>query len=148
MASCCAMGRNSVEATKASLIRAVRALRTSLLACGWCLRDLFPAVRAATFVPALAVEVAVFVVALSGELSAFVAALAGAFVFCRCLAVGLAGVLCVLAEAEAVGAASCLPADRAAAGSAIISREARTTMQPEASRATGVGEETAFISLL
>jgi hypothetical protein len=142
------MGRNSVEATKASLIRAVRALRTSRLACGWCLRGLLLAVRTVGFAPALAVGVADFVVALPVELVAFVAALAGAFVFCRCLAVGLAGVLCVLVEAEAVGVASCLPADRAAAGSAIISREARTTMQPEASRATGIGEETAFILLL
>jgi hypothetical protein len=78
------------------------------------------------------------------ELVAFVPALTGDFAFCFGLAVGL----CVFAEAAPAGAASCLPADRAAAGSAIISRKTRTTMQPEASRATGVGEETAFISLL
>jgi hypothetical protein len=38
------MGRNSVEATNASLIRAVRARRTALLALGFGLRALFPAV--------------------------------------------------------------------------------------------------------
>jgi hypothetical protein len=138
------MGRNSVDATKASLIRAVRALRTSLLACGWCLRGRLTAAWTADLVLALTVEVAGLAVALSVELVAFVPALTGDFAFCFGLAVGL----CVLAEAEVLGAASCLPADRAAAGSAIISRKTRTTMQPEASRATGVGEETAFISLL
>jgi hypothetical protein len=133
------MGRNSVEATKASLIRAVRALRTALLACGWCLRGLFPVVWAVGFVPALPVEV-----------EAFVAALTGVVVFCLGLAVGLGGALCVLAGAEPVGAAACAPADRAAVGNAIISRESRTAiaMQPEASRATEIGEEMALISLL
>jgi hypothetical protein len=52
-----------------------------------------------------------------------------------------------LAEAEPAGAVACAPADRAA-GSAIISNESRTTIQPEAGRATGIGEEMALISLL
>ena len=91
-----------------------------------------PAVWAVGFVPVLAVELAAF---------------AGVFVFCLGLAVGLGGALCVLAEAEPAGAVACAPADRAA-GSAIISNESRTTIQPEAGRATGIGEEMALISLL
>jgi hypothetical protein len=131
------MGRNSVEATKASLILAVRALRTVLLACGWCLRGLLPAVWTAGFVPVLPVEAA-----------AFVAALVGVFVFGRGLAVGLGFALCVVAEVEPVGAAAVPPADCAAIASAIISRKTRRTMQPEASRQTGVGEEMTLIFLL
>jgi hypothetical protein len=145
------MGRNSVEATKASLIRAVRARRAALLACGWCLRGLLAAdlpewlaVWTAGFAPVLVVEVAGLLVALLVLLAASVVALAGVFLFCF----GLTGVLCALAEAEPAGAASCLPADRAAAGSAVVNRESRTTMQPEASREIGVGEEMTLISLL
>jgi len=131
------MGRNSVEATKASLIRAVRALLTALLACGWCLRGLFPVVWTAGFAPVLAVEVAGLVAALAGEI----------FVVCLGLAVGLSGALCVVAEVEPAGTVACAPADCAAC-SASISRETRTAKQPEASRATEIGEETAFIYLL
>ena len=42
MANCCAIGRNSAEATKASLIRAARARLTALLALGLGLRELLP----------------------------------------------------------------------------------------------------------
>jgi len=51
-----------------------------------------------------------------------------------------------LAEAEPAGAVACAPADRAA-GSAIISNESRTTIQPEAGRNRN-WEEMALISLL
>jgi hypothetical protein len=94
------------------------------------------------------VEVAGLALALPFELAASVVALAGVFVFCFGLAAGLTGVLCALADDAPAGAASCLPADRAAAGSAVVNSESRTTMKPEASRATGIGEEIALISLL
>jgi hypothetical protein len=119
------------------LIRAVRALRTALLACGWCLRGLLPVVWTAGLAPVFTVEV-----------SAFVVALAAVAVFVPCLAVGFGFVLCVVAEVEPTGAVACAPTDRAAAGSVVISQKTRIAMQQETSRAIGIGEEMALISLL
>lgn len=130
------MGRNSVEATKASLIRAVRARRAALL------------VRRVGLLPAaLLVRLAGLVPVLAGELVAFVPALDGVFVFCFGFGVGLGGALCVLTEASPAGAVAGQPEDCAAAGST-ISRESRTTMQREARLGTKVGEATTLISSL
>ena len=85
---------------------------------------------------------------LDAEVAGFVAVLVGVFVFGRGLAVGLGFALCVVAEVEPACAVACPPADRAAAGRAIINREARKTMQPQASRKTEIGEESTLISLL
>jgi hypothetical protein len=118
------MGRNSVEATKASLMRAVRARRAALL------------VRRVGLLPA----------ALLVRLAGFVPVLAGVFVFCFGFGDGLGDALCVLAEAEPAGV--CPPSDRAATGSTIISRESRTARQREVRRGTKVGEDATLISSL
>ena len=101
------MGCNSLEATKAFLIRAVRATLAARLM-RWA------GLRFAGFFFAVFVWLAVF--GLEAE--------------------------------EPEGLAPGATVDCGAAGMASISNESRTTIQPEAGRATRIGEEMALISLL
>jgi hypothetical protein len=138
------MGRNSVEATKASLMRAVCARRAALTLG---LTGFFAALPAllAGFVDFFAVVLAgLAAVAPAGFFTVgdgFWAALRTGF-----FAVGagfFAGV-----EAEPASAVAEPPEDCPANGSTISSVESRTATRREASRETKVGEDATLISSL
>jgi hypothetical protein len=117
------MGRNSVEATKASLMRAVRARRAALTA------------GLAGLLAALPVRLA--------DLVAFLPSLDGCFVFCTdCCAVFLFAV----EEAVPAGLVVEPPEDCPASGNTTIKKESRPARQCEASRETEVGEDVTLIS--
>jgi hypothetical protein len=119
------MGRNSVEATKASLMRAVRARRAALTA------------GLAGFLIALPVRLA--------GLVALLPTLDGCFVFCTgCCAVFLFAV----EEAVPAGLVVEPPEDCPAIGNTIIEKESRPAKQREASRETEIGEDVTLISSL
>jgi hypothetical protein len=109
------MGRNSAEATKASLMRAVRARLTVLLACRLDFLVLLPLV-----------------------LVAFAASLAGVVVFCAAL-------FFVAVEAVSAGAVAEPPEDCPITGCTIMSTESNPARQRPAWRKTGVGESATFI---
>jgi hypothetical protein len=109
------MGRNSVEATKASLMRAVRARLAVLLTC---------ALDLLVFLPVVAVD--------------FAAVLAGVFAFC-------AAAFLVAEGAVPAGAVAELPEDCPATGWTIISTESNPARQRLAWRKMGVWESATFI---
>jgi hypothetical protein len=119
------MGRNSVEATKASLMRVVRARRAALTA------------GLTGFLTPLPVRLAGFV--------ALLPALDGRFVFCT---VCCTGFLFAVEEAVLAGLVVEPPEDCPATGSTTIKKESRPARQREASRETEVGEDVTLISSL
>jgi hypothetical protein len=119
------MGRNSVEATKASLMRAVRARRAALTA------------GLAGLMAALRVRLAGF--------EAVLPALDGCFVFCTgCCA----GFFFSVVEAVPAGLVAEPPEDCPATGNTIIEKESRPARHWNASREAEVGEDTNLISSL
>jgi hypothetical protein len=119
------MGRNSVEATKASLIRAACARLAALTA------------GLAGFLTALRVWPADF--------AAFLPGLAGFLVCCADFG---AGFLFAVEEACPAGLVVEPPEDCPTTGSTIIKKESRPARQREASCETVVGEDATFISSL
>jgi hypothetical protein len=164
------MGRSSVEATKASLIRAVCARRAALTLGLTGFLAALPALLAGV-VDFFAVALVGFAVALVG-LAVVLAGLAGVFLtgFFAVVLTGLSavaptgffpvgdgfwtGFFAVCAgffageEAELAGAVAEPPEDCPANGSTISSMESRTTRRRLASRGTGVGEDATLISSL
>ena len=136
VASCWAMGRNSVEATKASLILAVCARRAALT------------LGLTGFLAALPVLLTgfadFFAVALAGLAGVFPT---GFFAACAGFFVVGAGFLAGV-EAEPAGAVAELPEDCPANGSTISRVESRTTRRRVASRGMKVGEDATLISSL
>ena len=116
------MGRNSVEATKASLIRAARARRAALTA-----------------------GLAGFLAAFRVWAADFEDVLPGLFVFCVDFG---AGFFFAVEEACPAGLVVELLDDCPATGSTIINMESRPARQLEAKRETVVGEDATLISSL
>jgi len=122
------MGRSSVEATKACLMRAVRARRAALL------------VRLACFLALPAVLLAGF--------DAFVPAAAGLLVFCAGFPAAFFAVVAVSAGGGAEPPFADPLVDCAETGRTIISQGNRTAMQREASRGAGVEDFTKLMPSL
>jgi len=138
------MGRNSVEATKASLIRAVRARRAARTLGLTGFFAALPALLAGFvdfFAFALAGLAGVFPTGFITVGDGFGAAFwTGFFAVCAGFFAGV--------ETELAGAVAEPPEDCPANGSTISSVESRTARRRLASRGTKVGEEATLISSL
>jgi hypothetical protein len=150
MASCCAIGRSSVEATNASLMRAVRARRAALVFGLTGLAVFFPAallvrpkVSDGSLIVALVLLLAGFAASRLTVLPAWLAGLAVLLVpgagFFACCAVFFAGFLAVVfawEEAAPAGLADELPPAWPATGNATINHDSTKARQKNARHET------------
>ena len=130
------MGRNSVEATKASLIRAVRARRAAFTA------------GLTGFLGFLAVELAGFADFPTVGAGFFAVCVVFGAVFCVGFFVVCAGFFVAVEETVPAGLVLDPPEDCPTTGNTIIKKESRPVRQRNASRETKVGEDVTLISSL